>query len=118
MSVEKYNPELYNYRAFVTKVYDGDTITVDVDLGFGIKYEEIKIRLYGIDTPEVRGIERPEGLVSRDWLREKIFNKEILVKTIRDKTGKYGRYLGIIYLDGINLNDELVTKGLAIYREY
>jgi micrococcal nuclease len=58
---------MYTYRAKIISVYDGDTVTALVDLGFGIT-NKIKIRLKGINTPEVRGAERPEGIVSRDYL--------------------------------------------------
>ena len=63
---------MYEYRAFVRKVYDGDTVTVDIDLGFDVVLKGQKIRLVRINAPEVRGKERPEGLKSRDALRNKI----------------------------------------------
>jgi|TARA_Y100000782_G_C10139429_1_gene246526 micrococcal nuclease len=103
----------YLYQAYVTDVYDGDTITCDINLGFGIKYTKQKIRLYGIDTPELRGEEREEGLRVRDYVREKILNKNIILHSYRDSKGKYGRYLGDIYYDNINLNKELLEKKMA-----
>lgn len=109
---------LYHYKAWVTKVYDGDTITVDIDLGFHIWMKKEKIRLYRINTPEVRGVERPEGLKSRDWLREQILEKEVTLVTYRDRKGKYGRWLADVMLDGICINDELVKQGLAEYKDY
>lgn len=109
---------LYMYLAVVTAVYDGDTITVDIDLGMHTWIHGEKLRLARINAPEVRGPERPEGLKSRDWLREKILGKQIVIRTIQDKKGKYGRYLAEIYLDDININDQLVTEGLAEYKEY
>ena len=104
---------LYWYNAYVTKVYDGDTITVDIDLGFSTIVKGMKLRLADIDTPELRGDEREQGLISRDWLREKVLDKWISVKTVRDKTGKYGRYLAYIYLDDENLNETMLNEGLA-----
>ena len=104
---------LYYYKANVIKVYDGDTITVDIDLGVGIWLRKQSIRLYGIDAPEVRGSEKIEGKKSRDWLREKILGKEIILKTIKDKTGKYGRLLGEIWFENENINDLLVEVGMA-----
>ena len=104
---------LYHYRSIVTGVYDGDTITVDIDLGLNLWVRSRKVRLYGIDTPEIRGEERPEGLKVRDWLRERILNKTIILKTYRDKSGKYGRLLGSVWLDGENLNEVMVELGLA-----
>ncbi len=63
---------LYVYKADVTEVYDADTITADIDLGFHTWRKDEKLRLYGIDAPEVRGKSRPQGLLSRDWLRGQI----------------------------------------------
>lgn len=114
--------DLFKYRALVRSVYDGDTITVDVDLGFGTWKHGEKLRLYRINTPEVRGKERPEGLKSRDFLRGLLDGKEILLETVKDKKGKYGRYLAEIWLECegeyVNVNDLLVTKGYAVYKEY
>ena len=65
---------MYEYRAYVRKVYDGDTVTVDIDLGFDVVLKAQKIRLVRINAPEVRGKQRLEGLKSRDALRGKIAN--------------------------------------------
>lgn len=108
----------YYYSAKVTKVYDGDTITCDVDLGFDINMSNQKIRLYGIDAPELRGPKRTFGIVSRDSLRKWILGKDIELQTIQDKKGKYGRYLGIIYIEGENINDKLVSLNLAERANY
>ncbi len=117
------NLNLYQYKAVVTKVYDGDTITVEIDLGFKTSVKGEKIRLSRINTPEVRGASREEGLKSRDYLRSLILDKEIILETIRDKKGKYGRYLGEVFYkqeDGkwLNINNHLVDKGLAEFKEY
>lgn len=113
---------LYHYKAEVTSVYDGDTITVDIDLGLKTKVVGEKLRLHRINAAEVRGEEREAGLVSRDYLRSRIDGKTIYIQTIKDKRGKYGRYIAEIWLeeDGtwVNINDELVAKGLAVYKEY
>jgi micrococcal nuclease len=105
--------ELYWYNAYVTGVYDGDTITVNIDLGFNTVINGMKIRLADIDTPELRGDERERGLISRDWLREKVLNKWINVNTVKDSKGKYGRYIAHIYIDGENINETLLAEGLA-----
>ena len=117
------NINLYQYKALVTKVYDGDTITVEIDLGFKTSVKGEKIRLSRINAPEVRGSSREEGLKSRDFLRELILNKEILLETIKDRKGKYGRYLGEIYFkdeegNWLNINNLLVDKGFAEFKEY
>ena len=105
---------MYEYRAFVRKVYDGDTVTVDIDLGFDVVLKGQKIRLLKINAPEVRGEQRLEGLKSRDALRKRIGNKWVKVKTQQDKKGKYGRWLGEIWLDDICVDDWLIQEGLAV----
>jgi len=108
----------YQYWAHVVDVYDGDTITIDVDLGFTVKIRQ-KLRLLGVDTPELRGGEREEGILVRDCVREWILDKDVIVVTKRDKTGKYGRYLGTVYTGmetfniGASINKELLDLGLA-----
>ena len=106
--------ELYTYRAKVIKVYDGDTITVEVDLGFFVTLTE-KIRLAYIDAPEIRGEERPGGLISKQWLVDKILDKWIIVKTDKDKKGKYGRFIGEIFIDGedTSINEQMINEGMA-----
>ena len=108
---------MYEYNAKIVKVYDGDTVTAEIDLGFKIKVTET-IRLYGLNTPEVRGEERPDGLISRDKLRERILDKNVVIKTMKDKKGKYGRYIAEIYLEAENINEWLITEGLAERKEY
>lgn len=114
---------LYHYRAVIREVYDGDTCTVDIDLGLGSWVHGEKIRLYRINAPEVRGPERPAGLRSRDFLRGKILGKEVLIQTTKDRKGKFGRYLADIWLkdkngNWINVNDLLVQQGYAVYKQY
>jgi micrococcal nuclease len=104
---------VYEYKATVTKVYDGDTITVDFQLGFGIILKSQKIRLLGINTPEVRGKSKPEGIISRDALRARILGKIVTIKTHKDKKGKYGRWLGEVLMEEENINQWLLTEGYA-----
>jgi micrococcal nuclease len=105
---------MYIYSAKIISVYDGDTVTADVDLGFHVR-KEIKVRLAGIDTPEIRGEERPKGLISKSRLSELILNKEVVIKTYKDKQEKYGRWLGDIFIpeSEISVNDMLINEGLA-----
>jgi micrococcal nuclease len=105
---------MYTYRAKITDVYDGDTVTAVVDLGFRIQFE-IKVRLSGINTPEIKGNEKLEGLISKKRVVDLILHKDVILKTQRDKTEKYGRWLGEIFLPGeeISINQLLLNEGLA-----
>jgi micrococcal nuclease len=116
------NDNLFHYKALITAVYDGDTVTAEVDLGFRIKITE-RFRLLGINTPELRGDEREKGLVSRDAVRQKILGKQVTIKTKKDKKGKYGRYLGTIFLEEeegnfININEWIVENDYGVERNY
>jgi micrococcal nuclease len=110
----------YQYPALVVSVYDGDTITVNIDLGFGVELKKQKIRLYGINTPEVRGASKEQGIISRDYVRAKILHKMITLQSIKDKKGKYGRWLGMVLMgeEDVNLNKELITKDFAVFADY
>ena len=113
----------YYYIADIVKVYDGDTVTAVGNLGFKTSVR-IKVRLVGIDTPEVRTKdldEKEKGLVTRDWLRERILGKKVLLHTA--KCGKFGRWLGTIWdLEKDkpefenSYNKQLISEGLA--KEY
>jgi len=105
---------LYQYKARIIDVYDGDTATAIVDLGFHVS-KKIKMRFYGIDTPEIRGEERDLGLISKQRVVDLILNKEVMIKTYKDKKDKYGRWLAEIYLPGDDksVNSILLEEGLA-----
>lgn len=104
-----YNNNTYKVR--VLGVYDGDTFTGEVDLGFHVKIVQ-KFRLAGIDTPELKGALKASGEESRAFTAVRLDTaKEVLVKT--SKTEKYGRYVATVFYDGTNLNDELVKSGMA-----
>ena len=107
---------MYQYKAKIIDVYDGDTVTAVVDLGF-LHFQEMKLRLYGIDTPELRGEEREQGIIVRDILREMILDKEVVINSYKDKQGKYGRYLATILLDDVNINQWLLDEGHAVVYE-
>ena len=115
--------QLYHYRAKVLSVYDGDTCTVDIDLGLNTWIRGEKLRLHRINAPELRGEEREAGLLARDFLRSHIDGKEIIIGTVKDKRGKYGRYIAEIWLQNEagewqNMNDAMVENGFARYQKY
>jgi micrococcal nuclease len=111
---------MYEYRIKkVLKVVDGDTIDVDIDLGFNISYTQ-RVRLAGIDTPESRTKDAREkvlGLEVKDKLKKAIdAAKDVVVKTeLPDSSEKYGRILGWVYLDGAtkSINEQLIDEGYA-----
>lgn len=120
----KAKSKLYYYVAQVTDVYDGDTLTVDLDLGLGLWRHAQTIRLWRVNTPEVKGPEKERGLQVRDFVRGLILNKPILLRTIldlrgEDRTEKFGRLLGEVLIEGdngesINLNELLLSKGMGL----
>jgi micrococcal nuclease len=104
------------------RVYDGDTLMdLQVDLGFNATLT-ITGRLYGINAPEVRGPQRERGLQSRDWLDKKIHDaKHVMIETrpITERTqGKFGRWLVKVWADGVDLNELMVSEGMARHAEY
>ena len=105
----------YNYQVDVISVYDGDTITVNVDLGFSMTLNKLKIRLTGVDTAEMKSTDealKKKAVAARDFIREQILNKRVLLECYGQD--KYGRWLGKIFApDGTCLNDELIKKGFA-----
>ena len=108
--------EMYQYEATVRRWVDGDTVDVDIDLGFGLIFHNQRIRLYGIDAYESRTRdleEKEKGLAATAFVNEMapVGSK---VTLITYKEGKYGRILGEIFIDSdINLNKLLTEKGHA-----
>jgi micrococcal nuclease len=104
------------YRAHVVEVYDGDTATVNIDLGFGLSINKMKVRLLGIDTAEIKSHDetlKHKAVAARDWLRSKCLDEDVYLESFG--LDKYGRWLGKIHLkDGTCCNDELVKLGLAV----
>lgn len=120
---------MYEYKAEVIEIIDGDTIVANVALGFDINHK-IKFRLSRINTPEIHGvkkdsIEYEKGIASQKFVIDfmKLTNNKIRIVTNKDKTEKYGRYLAEIYaIEGPfkdkNLNEELLVSGFAkLYKD-
>jgi|LakMenEpi03Aug12_release.lakeMendotaPanAssembly.Ray.scaffolds.fasta_scaffold122382_2 micrococcal nuclease len=111
---------MYEYRVKrVAGIVDGDTIDVDIDLGFNISYSQ-RVRLAGIDTPESRTKDKEEkalGLESKEFLKKAISSaKDVVIKTEKpDSSEKYGRVLGWVFLDGSNksINEIMIDEGYA-----
>lgn len=108
---------MYEYRAHVNRVVDGDTVDVDIDLGFGIILKDERVRIMGIDTPESRTRDKVEkifGLASKERLKE-LLGKETILKTQinkdgEDMKGKFGRILGDFIVEEWEGEPRLVTE--------
>ncbi len=119
MTVNK--PSKWIYKAEVAKIVDGDTIDVLIrwDIGFKITCETYqRLRLARINAPEIRGPERPQGLLAKQWLTEQTpIGSTVYIHTEKDDA--FGRYITEIYLpDGTNINDKMVEFGHAEYKQY
>ena len=113
---------MYEYRCKIVKIIDGDTVGVDIDLGFGVWMHKERIRLYGIDTPESRTRDLDEkkyGLIAKGWIEKfmPVGSMQTLI-TQKDKSGKFGRILGKFRVnDGsydIILNDWMISNHHAV----
>jgi len=111
---------MYEYRVKkITSVVDGDTIDVDIDLGFSVSFSQ-RVRLAGIDAPESRTkdkFEKSLGLEAKEYLKTKLKDAELVViKTEKpDSSEKYGRILGWLYVNGdtVSVNDQMIEDGYA-----
>jgi len=106
----------YEYRAKLLRVIDGDTILVELDLGFRIYYQQA-LRLYGINAPEIIGAERDKGLASKQHLTD-LLTPNFLIRTFKNPGDKYGRWLAEIFTPLHFINAKMVADGYAINKEY
>ena len=112
---------LYHYKAEVISVYDGDTVTLMIDQGMK-HFARVKVRLVGINTPEIRTTdleEKERGYKAKNFLKDLIEGKTVIVHTV--KKGKFGRWLGVLWLYeedmaelGQSLNDLMIQEGHAV----
>ena len=114
----------YNFRVTeITKVLDGDTIDVIIDLGFDLSKKE-RVRVAGVDTPEKRTRnleEKALGIDATNWLKEKLEgailgDDDLIIRTeLVGGMGKYGRLLGWLYIgdSSVSLNEQMITEGYA-----
>ena len=112
---------MYEYRCKVTRVVDGDTVDVDIDLGFGVWLHKERVRIYGIDTPESRTRDLEEkkyGLAAKEFVKEFVRNKggsNIVLRTQKyDAKGKFGRILGDIIVDNVSMSDTMIKEHHAV----
>ena len=110
---------MYEYKATVKRIIDGDSLVLDIDLGFYMFMNETKIRLYGLDTPEMNSEDpllRLQAIMATRYLFDNLqVGVKVVIKTVLDKREKYGRLLAtIIKKDGLNINEGLIQNKLAI----
>ena len=112
---------MWTYRCKLKKVVDGDTVDVDIDLGFGIWQMNERVRIMGIDTPESRTrdkIEKKFGLAAKAKLKSLLGPKPVLQTTIskkgEDMKGKFGRVLGDFIIDGKQVSQIMCKEGHAV----
>lgn len=122
---------MFEYKARIVRVVDGDTFDAVVDLGFGISFKE-RFRLAGVNTPETYGVKKDTeeyklGIKATKEVERLCLNKDVIIQTARDTKGKYGRYIANVFLDldtesavfyDSNLSDHLVKEGFAQYVAY
>lgn len=103
---------MYEYRALILRVVDGDTVHADVDLGFDA-HQRMTLRLAGINAPEMG---TPEGVAAKQWLADALLGAHagpLTIRTVKDRREKYGRYLATLYVNGVDLNEAMVAAGHA-----
>ena len=108
---------MFEYAANLNRIVDADTLRLDIDLGCGVWRINEPIRLFGINAPE---LSTEAGKLAKAALVG-LFSTNagpIVVKTIKDRSEKFGRLLGIVTVGGINLNDWLVSQGHAVHKTY
>ena len=113
---------MYEYKCKIVKIVDGDTVDVDIDLGFGVWLKDERVRIMGIDTPESRTSDKVEkvfGTAAKNRLKE-LLEKDCLLKTFaakdgEDMKGKFGRILGDFVLgDDRMVTDVMIAEGHAV----
>ena len=106
---------MYEYAVTIKRVVDGDTVDVDIDLGFGVVLVKERVRIMGIDTPESRTrdkVEKVFGLAAKDKLKSLLGKKSVLKCKKYDAKGKFGRILGdFITNDGNMATDVMIESG-------
>ena len=109
---------MYEYQIKVTRVVDGDTVDADVDLGFSTWLHDQRIRLSSIDTPETRtknDIEKFYGQLAKKFLSDLLQNRDVTLQS--HGRGKFGRILGTLFAEGLNVNEEMIVQHHAVRYE-
>lgn len=109
---------MYNYNANLVRIIDGDSVIVDIDLGFNMWIKNVSVRLFRVDTPEIRtknDIEKIAGYLAKARVEQLLSDGKLQITTILDEKDKFGRILGVVYnSDGDIINEILVEERLGI----
>ena len=112
---------MYRYKVDIVKVIDGDTVDVDIDLGFGMVYKKQRVRLKGIDSPEsrTRNLEEKKfGLAAKAYLKEQLTGEDAYthIELVSHDKGKFGRILGELFVGGssCSINQLMIDKHHAV----
>ena len=109
---------MYEYKCKVTRVVDGDTVDIDIDLGFGVWLHKERVRIYGIDTPESRTrdkVEKGFGLLAKEFVKGFVKGSSVILRTQKyDAKGKFGRILGDIIVDDKSLSETMIQEHHAV----
>ena len=109
---------MYEYKCKVTRIVDGDTVDIDIDLGFGVWLHKERVRIYGIDTPESRTrdkVEKRFGLLAKEFVKGFVKGSSVILRTQKyDAKGKFGRILGDIIVDDKSLSETMIQEHHAV----
>tara|TARA_A100000172_G_scaffold57977_3_gene37760 strand:- start:9318 stop:9743 length:426 start_codon:yes stop_codon:yes gene_type:complete len=110
---------MFEYQCRVVKVIDGDTVDVDIDLGFGVWLHKQRVRLYGVDTPESRTrdkVEKEYGNIAKQYVIDylPLGSLQVLKTQIDKQRGKFGRILGEFLINDTTINQMLIDNHLAV----
>ena len=109
---------MYEYKCKVIRVVDGDTVDVDIDLGFGVWLHKERVRIQGIDTPESRTrdkVEKRFGLLEKEFVEDFFKIGDVILTTKKyDAKGKFGRILGELWVFDTNVNRKMIEEHHAV----
>jgi len=108
---------MYSYNCVINKIVDGDTVDINIDLGFGVWLYNERVRIVGIDAPESRSsdlVEKQFGLLSTKRLKEIFNNGSTVVLVSNQFKGKFGRILGDFLVDAVSVAETMLSEGYAV----
>lgn len=112
---------MFQYKAIITNIIDGDTFDMDIDLGFNIHIHE-RVRLLDIDTPEKFGEEKELGLIMKKYAEEKFLHKEVIIESEKEdsaaNTDSFGRWLVKVYVPEYDYNISNIYNIAGVNKKY